>query len=484
MITFRVRTIIQERMFTRMADTAYDVIVIGGGPGGYVCAIRCAQLGLKVLCVEKAELGGVCLNWGCIPTKALIRSAELIDEIKHAEKFGLKVEGLSWDLSKIVGRSREVSGKLNKGIGSLFKKYKVDSLAGQAAFTSPTTLDVATSDGVKKLSAKNIVIATGARPKNLPDLKPDGKVVITSREAMVLPKMPKHLLVVGAGAIGIEFAYFYSVLGAQVTIVEFQDTILPINDREVSAILAKSLQKRGIAIHTGCKLDKIQISASGVKAVIVGAKDGKEVASIDADICLSAVGMTGNVEELNLPKANVKFDRGFIITDKTSATSTKGIYAIGDVSGPPLLAHKASYEGHNLADRLAGKHANECDKDQVPGCTYCHPQLASVGLTEEQCKEKKLDYVVGKFPFGANGMALAVGEEEGLVKLLFGKKHGELLGAHILSGRAADLIIEMGLALKQECTYEEILATMHAHPTLSEAVMEATAQAFGQAVHI
>ncbi len=375
-------------------------------------------------------------------------------------------------------------GKLNKGIGSLFKKYKVQSLAGQVSFSGPTTLDVATSEGLKRLSAKNIVIATGARPKNLPELKPDGKVVIGSREAMVLTAVPKHLLVVGAGAIGIEFAYFYSVLGAKVTVVEFQDTILPLNDREVSALLSKSLQKRGIAIHTGSKLDKIEHSAAGIKAKIVGAKDGKEIESIEADICLSAVGMTGNVEELNLPKANVKFDRGFITIDKACRTSTKGIFAIGDVAGPPLLAHKAMYEGHNLAEMIAGKHANELDRDQIPGCTYCHPQLASVGLTEEQCKERKLDYAVGKFPFIANGMALAAGEEEGLVKLIFGKKHGEILGAHILSGRAADLITELALALKQECTYEEILATMHAHPTLSEAVMEATAQAFGQAVHI
>ncbi len=328
------------------------------------------------------------------------------------------------------------------------------------------------------------MIATGARPKNLLELKPDGKVVITSKEAMVLPAVPKHLLVVGAGAIGMEFAYFYSVLGAKVTVIEYQDTILPINDREISGLLAKSLAKRGIAIHTSSKLDKIAVSATGIKAVIVGAKDGKEVAPIEADVCLSAVGMTGNVEELNLPKANVKFDRGFVTIDKGSRTSAKGIFAIGDVAGAPLLAHKASFEGHNLAELIAGKHANEVNKDLVPGCTYCHPQVASVGLTEEQCKEKKLDYVVGKFPFQANGMALASGEDEGLVKLLFGKKHGELLGAHILSGKAADLITELALALNQECTYEEILATMHAHPTMGEAVMEATAQAFGQAIHI
>lgn len=466
-----------------MADN-YDVVVVGGGPGGYVCAIRASQLGLKTLCVEKAELGGVCLNWGCIPTKALIKTAELIDEIKHAEKHGLKVEGLSWDLSKIVGRSRDVSGKLNKGIGGLFKKYKVEHLAGQATLTGATTLDVATKDGVKKIQAKNIVIATGARPKFLPDLKPDGKVVITSREAMVLQKQPKHLLVVGAGAIGIEFAYFYSALGSKVTVVEYLDSILPSSDREISGLLAKSLTKRGIEIFTNSKLDKVSISGSGLKAKIVGAKDGKEVKAVEADICLSAVGMTGNIEELGLEKAGVKTDRGFIVIDQQCRTSVKGIFAIGDVSGPPLLAHKASFEGHGVAEAISGHAFEPLNKDLVPGCTYCHPQLASVGLTEEQVKAKNLDYTVGRFPFMASGMALAAGEEEGLVKVIFGKKHGELLGAHVLAGRAADLIAEMGLAMKLECTYEEILATIHAHPTFSESVMEASAQAFGKAIHI
>ena len=467
-----------------MPESNYDVVLIGGGPGGYVCAIRAAQLGLKTLCVERAELGGICLNWGCIPTKALIRSAELLDEIRHADKFGIKVENVSFDFAKIVGRSRSISSTLNKGIGGLFKKYKVEHLAGAAAFSGPNSLDVATPDGVKKISAKNIVIASGARPKFLPELKPDGKIVITSREAMVLPAQPKRLLVVGAGAIGIEFAYFYSVLGTQVTVIEYQDNILPINDRELAGVLAKSLQKRGIKIHTGCKLDKIEVSASGIKARIVSAKDGKEISTVEADICLSAVGMTGNVEELKLDKAGVKHDRGFIVTDKNCRSSAKGIFAIGDVAGPPLLAHKASYEGHGVAELIAGKAHVELDKDQVPGCTYCHPQFASIGLTEEQCKERKLDYKVGRFPFAASGMALAAGEEEGLVKVIYGAKHGELLGAHVLSGRAADLIAEMGLAQKLECTYEEILATIHAHPTLSEAVREASAQAFGLAVDI
>jgi len=466
-----------------VADS-YDVVVIGGGPGGYVCAIRAAQLGKKVLCVEKAELGGICLNWGCIPTKALIKTAEFIDEIKHADKHGLKVEGLSWDFSKIIGRSRDVSGKLNKGIAGLFRKYKVEHLAGQAALTGATSLDVAAKDGVKKISAKAIVIATGARPKNLPDLKPDGKAVITSREAMVLKAPPKHLLVVGAGAIGIEFAYFYSAFGGKVTVVEYADSILPTSDRELTALLTKSLIKRGIDIHTSAKLDKVQVSSSGVKAKIVGAKDGKEIKAVDADVCLSAVGMTGNIEEIGLEKAGVKTDRGFITIDKNNQTSVKGIYAIGDVAGSPLLAHKASYEGHNVAEIIAGHHAEPLNRDMIPGCTYCHPQLASIGLTEEQCKERKLEYVVGKFPFMALGMALATGDEEGLVKIIFGKKHGEILGAHILAGRASDLIAELGLAQRLEATYEEILATIHAHPTLSEAVMEASAQAFGKSVHI
>jgi dihydrolipoamide dehydrogenase len=274
------------------------------------------------------------------------------------------------------------------------------------------------------------------------------------------------------------------VLGSKVTVVEFQDTILPLNDRELAALLEKSLKKRGIQIYTGCKLDQINIGAEGVKAKIVGAKDGQEKAAIEADICLSAVGMAGNIEELNLAKAGVKFDRGFILTDKSCHTNAKGIFAIGDVAGPPLLAHKAMFEGHGVAELIAGKHQNELNKDQIPGCTYCHPQLASIGLTEEQCKERKIEYVVGRFPFAASGMALAAGEEEGMVKVICGKKHGEILGAHVLSGRAADLIAEMGLAMKLECTYEEILSTIHAHPTLSESMMEASAQAFGMAVHI
>jgi len=467
-----------------MADSAYDVVVIGGGPGGYVCAIRAAQLGKKVLCVEKAELGGICLNWGCIPTKALIKTAELVDEIRHAEKHGLKVEGLSWDFSKVIGRSRDVAGRLNRGITGLFKKYKVEHLAGQAALTGATTVDVATPDGIKKISGKTIVIATGARSKFLPELKPDGKVVITSREAMVLPKVPKHLLVVGAGAIGIEFAYFYSVMGAQVTVVEYADSILPANDREIAAMLAKSLSRRGVEIFTGSKLDKIAVSATGVTATIVGAKDGKVVKAIEADVCLSAVGMTGNIEELGLEKVGVKTDRGFIVVDGYLKTSVKSIFAIGDVSGPPLLAHKASFEGHGVADQIGGHHYDPINKDQIPGCTYCHPQLASVGLTEEQCKAKNMEYTVGKFPFTASGMAIAAGDDEGIVKVLFGKKHGELLGAHVLAGHAADLIAELGLALKLECTYEEILSTIHAHPTLSESIQEASGQAFGKAVHI
>jgi dihydrolipoamide dehydrogenase len=465
-------------------SATYDVVVIGGGPGGYVCAIKAAQLGKKTLCVEKAELGGICLNWGCIPTKALIKTAEFWDELKHAEKHGITVENPKFDIAKIVQRSRDVSVRLNKGIAFLFKKNKVDHMAGQAVFTSPTTLDVATKDGVQKVTAKNVVIATGARAKSLPGLTPDGKTVITSKEAMIPQKLPAHLLVVGAGAIGIEFAYFYATLGSKVTVVEFQDTILPASDRELSGILTKSLSKRGIEILTGSKLDKIQISATGIKAKVVGAKDGKEVKDVEADLCLSAVGMTGNIEELGLEKIGVKTDRGFIVVDGHLKTSAKGVFAIGDVAGPPLLAHKASFEGHGVAEQIAGHHYTPIDKDQIPACTYCHPQLAQVGLTEEQCKEKKLDYVVGKYPFQSHGMALAAGDNEGLVKLIFGKKHKELLGAHILAGHAGDMIAQLGIALKLETTFDEIMATIHAHPTMSEGVQEAAAQAFGQAVHI
>jgi dihydrolipoamide dehydrogenase len=464
----------------------YDVAVVGGGPGGYVAAIRAAQLGKKTICVERAELGGICLNWGCIPTKALIKTAEVMDEIQHAEKYGLKVGSLSWDFAKIIGRSRDVSSRLNKGIHGLFKKYKVEHVSGSATLTSATSIDVATSNGggVKKIQAKHIVLATGARSKFLPELKPDGKVVITSREALVLQQPPKHLLVVGAGPIGIEFAYFYSAFGCKVSVVEFQDAILPNNDREMGALLAKSLAKRGIEFFTGAKLANIKTSDASITASIVGAKDGREIKAVEADVCLSAVGMTGNIEDIGLEKLGIKTERGFIKVDDHCRTSVATVYAIGDVTGPPLLAHTASFQGHGVAETLAGKHHEPMNKDQVPGCTYCHPQLASVGLTEEQCKERKLDYKVGRFPFAASGMAIAAGDDEGMVKLLFGKKHGELLGAHILGGHASDLIAELGLALRIECTYEEILATIHAHPTLSEAVAEASGQAFGLAVHV
>ena len=462
----------------------YDLIVIGGGPGGYVCAIRAAQLGLKTLCVEKAELGGTCLNWGCIPTKALIKSAELLDAIRNAERHGIKVEGLSWDFSRIIGRSRDISGRLNKGIQGLFKKYNVEHMSGHASLSSATSLDVTSGDGIRKIQARHIVIATGARSKVLPELKLDGKVVITSREAMVLPEPPKHLLVVGAGAIGLEFAYFYSAFNSKITVVEFQNSILPLNDRELSGILEKSLTRRGIEIHTGCKLDNIKISPTGIKASIVSAIENKEVASIDADVCLVAVGMTGNIEDVGLEKSGVKTEGGFIQTDPQFRTNIKTIFAIGDVSGPPLLAHKASFEGHQVAELIGGRHFEPLNKNLIPGCTYCHPQFASVGLTEEQCKAKNIDYTVGRFPFSSSGMALASGDHEGLVKLIFGKKDGKFIGAHILAAHASDLIAELGLAMNLECTYEVILATIHAHPTLSEAVQEASAQAFGQAIHI
>lgn len=306
-------------------NTAYDYAVIGGGPGGYTSAIRASQLGLKTICIEKELLGGVCLNWGCIPTKTLLKSAELLEEIRNAEKLGLKVDGVSFDFAKVVGRSRDVAGRLNRGIGGLFKKYKVDSVVGQAVLSGPGSIDVTTKEGVQKITAKTIVVATGARPKFLPELKPDGKTVITSHEAMILPKPPKSLLIVGAGAIGIEFAYFYSVFGTKVTVVEFQDTILPLNDRELSVLLTKSLVKRGIAIHTASKLDKISLSPKGIKAEIVAAKPvaGSKSESIEAEICLSAVGMTGNIEELGLEKAGVKTERGFVVIDKQNRTSVK-----------------------------------------------------------------------------------------------------------------------------------------------------------------
>jgi dihydrolipoamide dehydrogenase len=472
-----------------MAEGTYGVVVVGGGPGGYVCAIRAAQLGFKTLCIEEAELGGVCLNWGCIPTKALLKAAAVLNEVRHADQFGIQVSQPAWDFSRVIGRSREIAGRLNRGVQSLFKKYKVEHLPGRGQLTGAHTLAVSTPAGSKTIQAEHIVLATGAKPRSLPGINFDGKKIISSREAMVLPQVPKRMLIVGAGPIGVEFAFFYATFGCAVTLVEIHDHILPINDEELGVLLGKSLGKRGIEVCCSSKIARISVEAGGIKARLVGAQtpagaDDPAGRDVEADLCLLAVGMSGNIEKLGLEQASVKTSGGFIVTDPSCRTSVRNIFAIGDVNGAPLLAHKASFEGVGVAEQIAGEKYSPFNKDDVPGCVYSQPQLAGVGLTEEQCKERKIAYRVGRFPFMANGMALGVGDTEGLVKLLFGQKHGELLGAHILHGEAAELISELALGRRLEITGEEILATMHPHPTLSEAVHEATAQAFGEAVNI
>ncbi|MFZ1896173.1 MAG: dihydrolipoyl dehydrogenase, partial [Rhodoplanes sp.] len=421
-----------------MADTSFDVLIIGSGPGGYVTAIRAAQLGFKTAIVEKSHLGGICLNWGCIPTKALLRSAEIYNYLKHAKEFGLSVDKLSYDPGAVVKRSRAVSKRLNDGVGFLMKKNKVAVIWGEAAIDAPgkVTVKPTKADAPKgalgpgAYEAKHIIIATGARPRVLPGLEPDRKLVWTYFEAMVPEAMPKSLLVIGSGAIGIEFASFYRTLGAEVTVVEILPQILPVEDAEIAAFARKQFEKQGIKIMTGAKVTKLDKQANGVTATIDDGKGGTQTLSVDRVI--SAVGVVGNIEGLGLEKLGVKTDRGTIVIDGQCRTNVPGIYAIGDVAGPPMLAHKAEHEGVICVEAITGLDPHPLDKRLIPGCTYCYPQIASVGLTEAAAKEQGHDIRVGRFPFAANGKAIALGEDQGMVKVVFDKKTGQLLGAHMV----------------------------------------------------
>jgi dihydrolipoamide dehydrogenase len=459
----------------------YDLIVIGGGPAGYVGAIRAAQLGRKVACVEKERAGGTCLNWGCIPTKSLLRNAELYHLMSHrAEEFGFKIDGLSFDWTRIIKRSRDVSDKNAAGIEFLFKKNKVDYIRGEATLEKPGSVKVKLADGNEAThSAPKILISTGVTTRPLPGLGFNGTTVIGSREAMVLKKQPKRLIVIGGGAIGIEFAYFYNAFGTQVTVVEMMPNILPVEDTEVSQTLEKAYSKLGIKVLTNTKTTKSEVTDAGVKITVQNAKGGEEV--LEADVVLVAIG----VQPL-LPGGNLKIgltDRGYIQTNERYETTVPGIFAAGDIIGPPWLAHVASYEAIQAVEGMFTKHQPK-KVGVFPGCTYCQPQVASVGLTERAAKEKGLKFKVGKFPFMASGKARAVGELDGFVKLIIGELHGEILGAHIIGAEATELIAELGLAITLEATHEEIEATIHAHPTLSEAIHEATGQAFNAAIHI
>lgn len=457
----------------------YDLIVIGGGPAGYVGAIRAAQLGKKVACVENDRAGGTCLNWGCIPTKALLKNAELYHTLKHrADEFGLKIEGLSYDWSKTIGRSRKVSDKLCNGIEFLFKKNKIDYLRGTGSIPAAGKVEVTDKDGKKEThDAGKILISTGAKSRPMPGLPFNGKTVIGSKEAMLLEKQPKEILIVGAGAIGIEFAYFFNAYGTKVTVVEMMPRILPVEDEEVSALLEKSLKKAGMRILTNTKVTASKDHGDKVSLTVEGAVSE----TLEAEVCLIAIGVApvlpGGVD-LKLT------EKGWLDTNASYETNVKGVYGAGDIIGPPWLAHVASYEAVQCVEGLFKSGHKPKKVVNFPGCTYCQPQVASIGLTEAQAKAKNLKFKVGKFPYQASGKALAVAEPEGFVKILFGDPHGEIIGAHIIGNEATELIAELGIAMTLEATMEEIEATIHAHPTLAEMLKEATEVAAGHPIHI
>ncbi len=460
----------------------YDVIVIGSGPGGYVAAIRASQLGLKTAVVEKAELGGVCLNWGCIPTKALLKSAQVFEYIKHAKDYGISVSGAEHDFSAVVKRSRDVANGMSKGIAFLMKKNKIDVIAGFGKLAGAGKVEVTDAACAKAIhDAKHIILATGARSRELPNIKIDGKKVIGYREAMVLPHQPKSMVVMGSGAIGCEFAYFYNSMGTKVTIVEFLPTILPIEDEEVSKEVAKSFKKSGIDMMTNASVESVDTSGAGCKVKVKTAEGIKE---IEADIVLSAVGIQTNLENLGLEALGIKTDKGKVIVDDFYGTNVKGVYAIGDIVKGPALAHVSSAEGIICVEKIAGHHPEPLNYNNIPGCTYCSPEVASVGYTEKAAKEAGYEIKVGKFPFSASGKASAGGVKEGFVKLIFDAKYGEFLGAHMVGANVTEMIAEVVVARKLETTGMEIIKSVHPHPTMSEAIMEAAAQAYGECIHL
>jgi len=465
-----------------MAES-FDCLVIGSGPGGYVAAIRAAQLKLKTAIVERAELGGICLNWGCIPTKALLRSAEVFHLIRHAGDYGLKAGGAAYDAGAVVKRSRDVAARLSNGIKMLMKKNKIAVIEGAAKLTGRGQVAV-TKDGKGEThAAKNIVLATGARARVLPGLEPDGNLVWTYREAMVPPVMPKSLLVVGSGAIGIEFASFYRTFGAEVTVVEVMDRVLPVEDEEISALAHKAFKKQGMKVFTGTSVERFEKGNDSVTATLKS-NDGK-TEKVTAERVISAVGIVGNTEDLGLEALGVKIEKSHVVTNEWCETGVPGLYAIGDLAGPPWLAHKASHEGVMVAERIAGlKGVHPMDKTGIPGCTYSMPQIASVGLTEAAAKAERRELKVGRFPFAGNGKAIALGEPDGLVKTVFDAQTGELLGAHMIGAEVTELIQGFVIAKTLETTEAELMATIFPHPTLSEMMHESVLDAFGRAIHI
>jgi dihydrolipoamide dehydrogenase len=463
----------------------YDIAVLGGGPGGYVAAIRAGRLGFKTVVIDYRPLGGICLNWGCIPTKSLLKNVEIYDTMKnHAGDFGISYKDLSFDFSKIIKRSRDISDKITKNVEILVKKNKVDRIKGFGKLTSKNGMTVYDDKEkeIDKITFNNLIVATGARPREISAIPVDKKNIITYFEAMSLEKQPEELIVIGAGAIGIEFAYFYHVLGTKVTVIEMMDEILPIEDKEVSQTLAKSFKKRGIEIYTKATVEKAEVKGSKVEVTVSVNGEKKK---LTAEKVLNAIGVSGNVEGFGLEKLGVGLQKGYIKVNKsTYETNVKGVFAIGDVIGPPWLAHVASAEGIHCIEKIKGMDVPDIDYGSIPGCTFCQPQVASIGLTEAKAKEAGYEIRVGKFPFMASGKAFAIGEREGFVKLIFDAKYGELLGAHIIGAEAAEMIAELGVAKSHGATGHSIIKTIHAHPTLSESVMEAAAAAFGEVIHI
>ncbi|MCH2033169.1 MAG: dihydrolipoyl dehydrogenase [Tenacibaculum sp.] len=460
----------------------YDIIVIGSGPGGYVTAIRASQLGFKTAVIEKESLGGICLNWGCIPTKALLKSAQVYDYLKHVDEYGLKAEAIDKDFDAVIKRSRGVAEGMSKGVQFLMKKNKIDVINGFGKIKTGKKVDVTAEDGtVTEYSADHIVIATGARSRQLPSLPQDGKKVIGYREAMTLPTQPKSMIVVGSGAIGVEFAHFYNSMGTEVTIVEYMPNIVPVEDKDVSKQMERSFKKAGIKVMTNSSVESVDTSGDGVKAT-VKTKKGEEV--LEADIVLSAVGIKTNIENIGLEDVGIVTDRDKILVNDWYQTNIPGYYAIGDVTPGPALAHVASAEGITCVEKIAGLHTESIDYGNIPGCTYATPEIASVGLTEEKAKEAGYDIKVGKFPFSASGKAKAAGTPEGFVKVIFDAKYGEWLGCHMIGAGVTDMIAEAVLGRKLETTGHEVLKAIHPHPTMSEAVMEAVADAYDEVIHL
>jgi len=464
-----------------MAAKSFDMIVIGAGPGGYVAAIRGAQLGLNVAIIEREHMGGICLNWGCIPTKALLRSSEVFHLMERAKDFGLKAENIGYDLDAVVARSRGVSKQLNQGIGHLMKKNKITTFMGEATIPAKGKVSVKTDKGIEELTAKNIVLATGARARELPGLEADGDLVWTYKHALTPKRMPKKLLVIGSGAIGIEFASFYNTLGADTTVVEVMDRVLPVEDAEISAFAKKQFVKQGMKIMEKTMVKKLDRGNGKVTAHIEA--NGK-VTTEDFDTVISAVGIVGNVENLGLEALGVKIDRTHVVVDEYCRTGVEGLYAIGDIAGAPWLAHKASHEGVMVAEHIKGMKVHSVRPESIAGCTYCHPQVASVGYTEAKAKELGHDVKVGRFPFIGNGKAIALGEPEGMVKTVFDAKTGELLGAHMVGAEVTEMIQGYVVGRKLETTEEDLMETVFPHPTLSEMMHESVLDAYGRAIHI